>query len=115
MDSEKHLENLANLDEKKHNSAETHSESSVNLNNEPNSPGSSSRDHDAEDKPRHMKGWVWFLVVVSVISATLLFAIDTTIVANIQPVLVEDLGEIEKLPWISVALVASANATSLLW
>ena len=69
----------------------------------------------ASERPCQITGFAWFLLVVSIISSVFLFSLDTTIVADIQPALIHDLGQIEKLPWISVALAVSATATCLLW
>ncbi len=69
----------------------------------------------SSERPRQITGFPWFLLVLSVISSVLLFSLDTTIVADIQPALVHDLGQIEKLPWISVALAVSATGTCPLW
>ena len=77
-------------------------------------PDASSSDTSGE-KPRQIRGITWFLLVLSVISAVFLFSLDTTIVADIQPAMVADLGQIDKLPWISVALAVSATGTCLLW
>lgn len=68
-----------------------------------------------EDSPRTISGFKWVLVVIAVISSTFLFSLDTTIVATIQPAIVENLGHIEKLPWLSVAFAVSAAGTCLLW
>lgn len=69
----------------------------------------------ADVPPRNIEGWKWIAVVFSILSSTFLFALDNTITANIQPRIIEDFGEIDKLAWIGVALVMSATATILLW
>lgn len=56
------------------------------------------------ERPLQITGFAWFLLVLSVISSVFLLSLNTTIVADIQLALVYDLGQIEKLPWISVAL-----------
>ena len=66
-------------------------------------------------KPRQMNNALWSFLVAAVLSAVFLFALDITIVANIQPRIVFDLGEVDKLPWISVALALSGIATNLTW
>ena len=65
--------------------------------------------------PRSMRGINWALLCVAVMSAQFLYALDNTIVADIQPSIVEDLGEIEKLPWIVVAFELGAVSANLLW
>ena len=68
------------------------------------------------EKPRgDMKQYLWVIVVVAVFSATFLFALDNTIVADIQPAILKDFGEINKLPWITVAFELGAVSVNLLW
>ncbi|PWY80060.1 efflux pump antibiotic resistance protein [Aspergillus eucalypticola CBS 122712] len=71
----------------------------------------------AKNVPGHhdSKPLTWFLVVFSLLAALFLFALDNTIVANVQPAIIGTLGEIEKLPWISVAFALGAIATDLPW
>jgi len=69
----------------------------------------------AEKSPRDLHGIVWGLVVVAILSADFLFALDNTIVADVQPKIVLDLGEIEKLPWIAVAFALGGVAVNLIW
>ncbi|KAF3061498.1 putative transporter C3H1.06c [Daldinia childiae] len=64
---------------------------------------------------RKLKPMSWFFVVFSLLAALFLFALDNTIVANIQENIIYTLGGIEKLPWISVAFALGAVATNLLW
>lgn len=64
---------------------------------------------------REMKGSVWAIVVLSILSSTFLFSLDNTIVANVQPKILEDFGNIEKLPWVSVAFSLGAICVSLIW
>ncbi|KAL8927227.1 MAG: hypothetical protein Q9208_002403 [Pyrenodesmia sp. 3 TL-2023] len=65
--------------------------------------------------PRDVHGVIWVLVVLSILSSTFLFALDNTIVADVQPAIVERFGSIEKLPWLSVAFLVAAAATNLVW
>jgi hypothetical protein len=64
---------------------------------------------------RKIHGWMWFLLVVSILSTTFLFALDNTIVANIQPAIVEEFNGVSKLSWISVATLLGAASTNLIW
>ncbi|ROV87839.1 hypothetical protein VMCG_10547 [Cytospora schulzeri] len=57
----------------------------------------------------------WFFVVFSLLAALFLFALDNTIVANVQENIIYTLGGIEKLSWISVAFSLGAVATNLFW
>ncbi|KAL8805547.1 MAG: hypothetical protein Q9200_005387 [Gallowayella weberi] len=65
--------------------------------------------------PRDVHGILWILVVLSVLSSTFLFALDNTIVADVQPAIVERFGSIDKLPWLSVAFLVAAAGTNLVW
>ncbi|PWY69608.1 efflux pump antibiotic resistance protein [Aspergillus sclerotioniger CBS 115572] len=64
---------------------------------------------------RDRKPLTWFLVVFSLMASLFLFALDNTIVANVQPDIIDALGEIDKLPWISVGIALGAIATDLPW
>ena len=70
---------------------------------------------EAQKPPRDVHGIVWALVVVSILSSTFLFALDNTIVADVQPAIVERFGSISKLPWLSVAFLVAAASTNLIW
>lgn len=56
--------------------------------------------------------WKWMLVISSILS-TYLFAQDNSFVADIQPAIVEQF--VEKLPWLSVAFSLGAASTCLDW
>lgn len=56
----------------------------------------------APPSPRNIHGFRWILAVVAVVSSILLYATDNTIVATIQPSIIEDLGDQDLLPWVSV-------------
>lgn len=58
---------------------------------------------------------VWVFFVASIISSPFLFGFDLIVVGNVQPKIVEELGEVNKLPWISVAYALAAMSTTLLW
>lgn len=68
----------------------------------------------APEKPRDMSQISWICLVISIISSMFLFALDNTIVADIQPSIIETLGEVENLPWISVGYALGAVALNLL-
>lgn len=54
-------------------------------------------------------------LVVSILSSVFLFSLDQTIVADIQPNIVDQFHSISKLPWLSVAFLLAAAATNLFW
>ena len=55
------------------------------------------------------------MLIASIVSSPFLFGFDLIVVGNVQPKIVESLGEIDKLPWISVAYALAAMSTTLLW
>ena len=65
--------------------------------------------------PRNVHGFVWVLVVTSVLMANFLFATDNTIAANIQPAVVKDFASLDKLAWLPIGFFASSWSTNLLW
>lgn len=70
---------------------------------------------ESEKPPREVSGIAWFLVVISILVSTFLFALDNTIVADIQPAIVERFGAITKLPWLSASFFLAAAGTNLFW
>jgi len=65
--------------------------------------------------PRDIEGIRWAIVVIAILSSTFLFALDNTIVADIQPAIVLHFGSVDKLAWLSVAFLLGAAATNLVW
>lgn len=55
----------------------------------------------------------WITVVTSLLFAMFLFALDNVIVADIQPNIIETVGEVDKLPWVSVGYALGAASLSL--
>lgn len=58
---------------------------------------------------------VWVIIILSILSSVFLFALDNTIVADIQPKIIERFNGIEKLPWLSVAFALGAGSVNLVW
>ncbi|KAL8949410.1 MAG: hypothetical protein Q9222_004479 [Ikaeria aurantiellina] len=77
--------------------------------------GSSPPDLGVIADARKIKGARWILVVIAILSSTFLYALDNTIVANIRPSIIGSLGQIEKLPWISVAYAAGEVGSNPFW
>ncbi|KAL4762210.1 putative MFS transporter [Aspergillus foveolatus] len=65
--------------------------------------------------PRNIHGLLWVVTILAIYSSTFLFALDNTIVANIQPAIISSLNGIEKLAWSGVAFVMASSATVLTW
>jgi MFS family permease len=68
-----------------------------------------------EVPPRDITGWKWAIVVLAILSSTFLFALDNTIVADVQPVIVTHFNDVGKLSWLSVSFLIGAAATNLVW
>jgi len=70
---------------------------------------------EAEKPARNLKGIKWIICVLSIFSSVFLYALDNTIVATIQPAIINDLHHLEKLPWVSVAFQVTSVALDLTW
>ncbi|KAK1992805.1 putative efflux pump antibiotic resistance protein [Colletotrichum falcatum] len=69
----------------------------------------------AETPPRDIDGWKWHLTITSILLSTFIYALDNTVVADLQPVIILEFGDIQKLSWLSVAFLLTATATNLAW
>ncbi|KAM3064830.1 hypothetical protein ACMFMG_010459 [Clarireedia jacksonii] len=67
------------------------------------------------DEPRKVTGVKWFLVVTAILSSHMLFALDNTIVANIQPAIIEKFNSADQVSWLSVAFALCSSALVLPW
>ncbi|OKL56408.1 hypothetical protein UA08_08056 [Talaromyces atroroseus] len=65
--------------------------------------------------PRDIHGWKWILAVTAILSSIFYYALDNTVVADIQPVIISDFGNVDKMTWLSVAFLLGATATNLVW
>ncbi|KAL8936306.1 MAG: hypothetical protein Q9216_005000 [Gyalolechia sp. 2 TL-2023] len=70
---------------------------------------------EPQKPPRDIAGWKWVVVILAIYSSQFLFALDQTIIANVQPVIVEQFDSVEKLTWLSVAFPIGAAGTNLVW
>ncbi|XDG04599.1 hypothetical protein ABKA04_004214 [Annulohypoxylon sp. FPYF3050] len=68
-----------------------------------------------EAPPRDVTGWKWYMVMTAILFSIFLYALDNTVVADIQSIIIKDLGEVDKLSWLSVAFLLTATATNLVW
>ncbi|KAF5855889.1 hypothetical protein ETB97_008281 [Aspergillus alliaceus] len=59
---------------------------------------------DLEPK-RKLTGVKWFFFNISTLTAIFLYALDNTVVANIQPSIVGQFDAVDKLPWLSVGFM----------
>ncbi|KAI4179913.1 MAG: hypothetical protein LQ346_007094 [Caloplaca aetnensis] len=63
-----------------------------------------------EPVPRTIHGWRWVVAMVTILSTTFLFALDNTIVADIQPSIVNQFHDVEHLPWFGVGFGLGSTA-----
>ncbi|KAF2087841.1 MFS general substrate transporter [Saccharata proteae CBS 121410] len=63
----------------------------------------------------HYKGWRWIAVLVAFNISAFLYALDNTIVADIQASTVETFGEVGKLAWLGSGFPLGGIATVLPW
>ncbi|KAJ5124454.1 Major facilitator superfamily domain general substrate transporter [Penicillium bovifimosum] len=68
-----------------------------------------------QQEAREIGGWKWVVVVLAIYSSQFLFALDQTIVANVQPAIVEQFKSVDRLSWVSVAFLFGAAGTNLIW
>lgn len=65
--------------------------------------------------PRKISGLSWVIVVLAILSSTFLFALDNTVVADVQPHIVLQFNAVDKLAWLSVVFIMAAVSTNLLF
>ncbi|KAF2498757.1 putative MFS drug efflux transporter [Lophium mytilinum] len=65
--------------------------------------------------PRSVHGIPWVVVTVTILSTVFVYSMDNTIVALIQPRILNTLGHIELLPWIQVGFSIVAVSMNLTW
>ncbi|RAO67601.1 uncharacterized protein BHQ10_003613 [Talaromyces amestolkiae] len=90
---------------------------------ESQTPGSSSQlsekyDSSSEEEQegfRTITGFRWILVVTAILSSHMLFALDNTIVANIQPAILSHFEEADQISWLSVGFTLCSSALCLPW
>ncbi|KAG8156488.1 hypothetical protein KVR01_013592 [Diaporthe batatas] len=69
----------------------------------------------ASDSPRSVHGAKWVLVVIALLSVLFLYALDNTVVANVQSKVVETFGSVELVPWLGVSFALGSAASTLSW
>ncbi|KAI1112058.1 putative MFS drug efflux transporter [Nemania sp. NC0429] len=88
-------------------------------------PGLSQAPHDIEKREdeeevveppvRDIHGWKWVVATVAILSSIFLYALDATIVADIQPAIVREFDALQDISWLSVGFLFSATATNMVW
>ncbi|KAK1574457.1 major facilitator superfamily domain-containing protein [Colletotrichum navitas] len=64
---------------------------------------------------RTVTGFRWYLIVFAILSSTFLFALDNTVVADVQPQIVLQFDAIRDLAWLGVAFIMAATAVNLVF
>lgn len=109
-----------NNDEKGQDSSATSTSNSLQeIRNSPDVNGAQAEKGLSVDEPpaspRPVKGILWILVLVAILSSTFLFSLDNTVVADVQPTIVRQFGSVDKLTWLSVGYLLGSTTTNLLW
>ncbi|KAF2135657.1 uncharacterized protein K452DRAFT_293056 [Aplosporella prunicola CBS 121167] len=79
-----------------------------------NSSSSNEQQRDEKSKPpRSIQGVRWFLVCLAIFSCNLLYGLDNTIVANIQPPIIASFGGVNKLGWLGIGFPLGSIAIIL--
>ncbi|KAF7681037.1 mfs drug efflux transporter [Alternaria burnsii] len=63
-----------------------------------------------ESSTRHLHGWKWAIAYASIATTIFLFALDNTIVAAVQPSILESLDNAALLPWIGTGFALGSTA-----
>lgn len=71
-------------------------------------------DDTGPEYKREIHGIKWALTVGAILSCVFLFALDTTVVADIQPNIIASLGDFQKFPWLATAYALPATALVLI-
>ncbi|KAF2836619.1 MFS general substrate transporter [Patellaria atrata CBS 101060] len=66
--------------------------------------------HPREKETREVTGPKWFIFVTATFTAMFLYSLDNTIVANIQPTIVNNFNAVDELPWLSVGFMVGGLA-----
>ncbi|KAF3941837.1 hypothetical protein ABW19_dt0210279 [Dactylella cylindrospora] len=66
------------------------------------------------EQVRSIHGIKWFMVIAAIFSTAFLYGLDNTIVADIQPQVIETYGDITKLTWLGSGFPLGSIATLLI-
>lgn len=83
----------------------------------PTISGEKSTDATKDEGPeikREIHGVKWVLTVGAILSCVFLYALDTTVVADIQPNIIASLGDFQKFPWLATAYALPSTALVLI-
>ena len=65
---------------------------------------------EIDHEPRDVHGLKWAVIVIAILSSMFLFALDNTVVADIQPEIILRFGSVERLPWVGTSFALGAIA-----
>jgi len=77
-------------------------------------PTDAAEEETGPEYKREIHGIKWVLTVAAILSCVFLYALDTTVVADIQPNIIASLGEFQKFPWLATAYALPATALVLI-
>ncbi|KAI2712159.1 hypothetical protein CBS147332_5795 [Penicillium roqueforti] len=92
--------------------ADSHTPSSISQLSEKHD---SSSEEVEKEGGRTITGFKWILVVTAILSSHMLFALDNTIVANIQPAILLQFDQADQISWLSVGFTLCSSALCLPW
>lgn len=73
-------------------------------------------DSDTPRIVRNVTGAKWFIVNVAVLSATFLYALDNTVMANVRPSIIKTFGNrVDTLAWLSISYPMGEVGANPLW
>ncbi|PHH92661.1 hypothetical protein CDD83_6265 [Cordyceps sp. RAO-2017] len=70
---------------------------------------------DEQKPPREVHGIKWGLIVAALLSSLFLYALDNTVVANVQSKVVETYKRVDLVPWLGVSFALGSAASTLPW
>ena len=91
------------------------SDGAINIDPDSDVSDSKAPPGDQAEQVRQITGVKWVLVILSILSSTFLYALDNTVVADVEPKIVDRFGEIQKLPWLPIAFLVACVSTNLIW
>ena len=81
----------------------------------PNENTSDAPNSETQGIAHKVNGPRWIVIVIGILLLTFLYALDNTKVANVRPSIIASLGQIEKLPWVSVAYAVGEVGSNPFW
>lgn len=70
---------------------------------------------EAVTRPRQIHGWKWAFTSAALLFSIFLYALDCTIVADIQAQIINEFNALDKLSWLSTGFLMPATAVVMPW